>query len=211
MAEIVQLARLVWSGTLFTGESWSCSVHLAGPIGPLVPATTFEPAIKAWMTRPTSHLSGAARLTEIKFNSIDPVTGKYALPTSNNATVFPDVAGTENSAPGQLSLVVSTRTVLARGRGHAGRFYPPSGNPDSGVSTAAGQVTVAVAGDCAASASTLLTAINVATADFRVVVFSKAGQSVEPVTAVRVGRVYDTMRSRRSSLDENYQSAVVTD
>lgn len=208
MAPIVQLARLVWSGSLFQNETWSCSLHFNGPVGPLVPVGGFEAPLKAWMTRATSDISTAAKLLEIKFNSIDPVTGRYALPVSNNMVSFPVVAGASTGhGPPQITMAVSTRTELSRGRGHAGRFYPP--NPPELLDAATGQVNASVAAGMAASAATLIQALNAVDPQFTAVVFSKAAQSVEVITGVRVGRIYDTMRSRRTSLVEDYQSAVV--
>lgn len=208
MAPVVQLARLVWSGSLFTDESWSCSLHFNGPVGPLVPALSFEAALKAWFTRAGSRISDAAKLEEIKFNSIDPITGRYALPVSNNAVSFPVVSGVSAAAPGQLTLAITTRTALARGRAHAGRFYPPTGQPAVALD-ASGREATTVAQSMAQSAADLIVALNLVDPTFTACVFSRAGQVQEPITHVAVGRVYDTIRSRRTSISEDYQEAAV--
>lgn len=214
MAPVVQLARLVWSGPLFTAESWSCSLHMhnAGSAVPM-PAAAYAPAIKAWMIRSGSNLSLAAKLQEVKFNRIDPLTGRYAGPVSNNFLVEPVVAGIRPSGPGQLSLALTTATALPRGRAHAGRFYPPTGNPQSTTSPfttvdgATGQISVTAAEAMGDSAALLVTELNAVDPAYKAVVFSKAGQIVEAITHIRVGLVYDTMRSRRSRLAEAHLSA----
>lgn len=202
------LYRLVWGGRLFDTEGWSCSLHVGSAAGLNLAASTFNAALVAWMARPGSAISSAARLDFVKFNQINPLTAKYSLPSSNEVIQNDLAVGVASPQLPQLSLAVSTRTVFARGRAHAGRFYPPSGvvssvQPDGRVSSAA-----AIA--AASSAATLLQGINTAVgAGSRVVVFSRVGQFAEPVTNVRVGRVMDTMRSRRTSLLEDYAQAVV--
>lgn len=207
MAPVVNLARLVWSGTLFTNESWSCSLHFhnTGSAVPM-PASAYSAAIEAWMTRVTSHISAAAQLKEVKFNKIDPTTGKYTSQTSNNHVLVSVIKGAQLSAPGQISLAVSTRTALTRGRGHAGRFYPPNGMPQA-IGVADGTATASFAEAIGDSAATMIDALHAVDPMFRAVVFSKAGQSVEVITHLAVGRVWDTMRSRRRSLPELAVSA----
>lgn len=207
MAPVVHLARLVWSGPLFTSESWSCSLHFhnEGSAVPL-PASAYAAPLTAWMARAGSHLSSAAKLEEVKFNIIDPVTGLYQEPVSNNHLIPSPVPGLDSPTPGQLSLCITTGTALARGRGHAGRFYPPTGAPTA-IGPTDGTTTSAVAESMGDSAAQLIDALNAVDPMFRAVVFSKAGQLVQPITHLRVGRVYDTMRSRRAQLNELYVSS----
>lgn len=206
MAPVVQLARLVWTGPLFTDESWSCSLHFhnAGAAVPM-PAAAYADAIEAWMVRAGSRISAAADLAEVKFNNIDPVTGKYSLPVSNNHVVDPVVSGVAAVGPGQLSLAVTTATALARGRGHAGRFYPPTGLP-AALNGSDGTISAVIAEEVGDSAAQLINELNAVDPAYRAVVFSKVGQSVEVITHLRVGRIYDTMRSRRTSLQELHVS-----
>lgn len=201
MAPVATLYRLVWGGRLFDQESWSCSLHIGSTPGVNLAASTFSAALTAWMARASSNLSGSAKLDFIKFNQINPVTGRYSLPTSEELVQNDLAVGTVPAAFGQLSLAVSTRTALARGRGHAGRFYPPIG--DVAIDTITGLTNGTVVADVGTSAATLLRDINTSLAGTgQLVVFSKVGQSVETITGVRVGRVMDTMRSRRRSLVE---------
>lgn len=208
MAPVGTLYRLVWGGRLFTDETWSCSMHVDSDSGLNLAASNFTAALVAWMERSDSQISASAQLDFVKFNQINPITGRYALPTSNNDEQLTLAAGIRPAAPGQDTVAVSLRTALARGRGHVGRFYPPTGSqtPD-GLD---GLITAAIATTMSTSAATLVAAVNTAVGvGSRVVVFSKIGQSVEPVTAVRVGRVTDTMRSRRAQLRENYIQTVL--
>lgn len=208
MAPLVRLHRLVWGGKLGDSEGWSCSLHFNSPVDSNALASDFEPALIAWMGRASSRVAATAHLDEIKFNIIDPVTGKYQFPVSNTDVVPSSPAGTAPATPFQLTVAVSTRTALARGRAHAGRFYPPTGGWDA-VMDNGGRITTALAQGMADSASELIEALNAAFPMGNVCVFSKVGQIQEPVTHVQVGRVVDTIRSRRTSLDEDPQSSPV--
>lgn len=209
MAAVRNLYRLVFSGRLFAAESWSCSLHIdAGNLVVFDPSI-FQAALTTWFQSTDARISDAARLDEIKCNRINPVTGRY-IEGQTSALLQNDMAtGVAQATAPQLSVVISTRTALDRGRGHAGRFYPPSGAatplPDGRIQTVA-------AGSMATTAATLLSAINaqVLGSAGHLVVFSKVAQTVEPITGVRVGCVIDTMRSRRTSLPEEPQSAVLT-
>jgi hypothetical protein len=206
MAAVQTLYRLVWGGRLFDQESWSCSLSVGSPAGLNLAASDFKTALIAWMTRAGTQNSNAARLDFIKFNQINPVTGRYVLQVTNEIMQNDMAVGANQAGPGQLSVAVSTRTTLSRGRSHAGRFYPPTWATAPAVDT--GLITVAVAGGMATSAWGLVADVNtVLGADGEVVVFSKVGQIVQPVVGVRVGRVVDTVRSRRRSLNEDYQFA----
>lgn len=208
MAPVTNLHRLVWGGRLFTSETWSCSLYLGSDAGLNVAANSFVAPLTAWMLRVGSGVSNQAKLDFVKFNDINPITGRY-LPGPSNELLQNDMA-VGNAAAGapQLTVAVSTRTDLPRGRAHAGRFYPPTGAVSSYDST--GRISDAAALACATSAATLLQAINgVVGVTARVVVFSKIGQQVQVVNALRVGRVTDTMRSRRRQLAEEYKQVAV--
>lgn len=206
MAPVQRLWRLAWGGSLFTDEQWACSLHLHSASPPAITAAIFKAPLQAWMNSTGSLISNAASLEYVKFNEISPLTGRYILPTSDTALVTPPDFGTVGTSPAQLSLSVGITTVLARGRGHAGRFYPPTGSTGSALD-AQGREPASKTLGMAGAAVALINAINAAAAPAVVVVFSSIGQSVEVVTGVRVGRVWDTMRSRRSSIGEDYSLA----
>jgi hypothetical protein len=208
MAPVAKLYRLVFGGRLFDKEGWSCSLNIGSPTGFNLAASVFAPPIQAWVNA-SLNLSSAAKLDFIKSNEIDPLTGRYMLQNATNELIQNDQAiGKAAPGPGQLSVVVSTRTAQARGRAHAGRFYPPTGTPT--IDPLTGLISASTANLYASQAWTMITGINtiLATAG-SVVVFSKVGQSIEPVTGVRVGRVVDTMRSRRRALTEDYSYAPI--
>lgn len=203
MAPVSELHRLVWGGRLFTNESWSCSLHVNSVPGLNLAASNFQTAFVAWMGRGTSRVTTAASLDFIKFNTINPVTGRYTLPYSNELVSQNLAAGLAVATHGQLALAVSTTTALARGRGHAGRFYSPAGVFT--VDGTTGQINATEATGVLNSALTLCRDVNtILGAGSSLVVFSKIGQSVQPITGIRIGRVMDTMRSRRRSLNEDY-------
>jgi hypothetical protein len=156
--------------------------------------------------------SSAAKLDLIKFNAIGP-NGRYIASTLTTRTeVVPPTAGSSSVfPPPQLTIAVTLRTGRARGRGSRGRFYPPYPPVAVAVAEETGQITAAAAQTLGTAAVALIQALNNATSEtnpdvggLRVVVASDLGTGVfEPVTGVEVGRVVDTMRSRRTSLKED--------
>lgn len=216
MAPVQNLYRLVWGGRLFTSEQWTCSLHLDADILNGHTADHFQPALVDWMTRATSYISVAAKLDFIKYNRVVPfvlpngkTSMRYALQDTEQILQDDMAVGTTVQGPGQLTLAVSLRTALSRGRAHAGRIYPPTGG--LGVE-ADGRVGTNVTNAAAISYATLIRDINAVVAldgTASVVVFSNVGQVVQNVQSVRVGRVLDTMRSRRTSLAEEPASALV--
>lgn len=206
MAPVQTLYRLVWGGRLYEAEQWSCSLHVNSPAGLNLAASTFQAALTAWMGDGGAAINDKAHLDEIKFNEIVPTTGRYALPTTNVLAQNDIAVGTTQGGAPQLSLVISLRTALPRGRGHAGRFYSPTGNLGVGSD---GRISAVAAAGAAAAGAQLVSSINdvVAVGTGKVVVFSKIAQTVQEVTSVRVGRVIDTMRSRRTSLSEEPSAA----
>lgn len=209
MAPVRTLHRLVWGGRLFDTESWSCSLHFDAQDEVTLPASVFATDLVAWMTSAGARISGSAVLDFIKFNRIAPATGRYFNQQSNTHDQLDMATGTVERGEGQISVAVSTRTALARGRGHAGRFYPPTADLPIQID---GRITALLAQDMANAAAALISGLNDTTLaeGGQAVVFSKVAQTVEPILSVRVGRVPDTIRSRRSSLVEDPQSALLT-
>lgn len=217
MAPVNTLFRLVFGGRLFDTESWSCTLHTDGnDLLAGITAESFQPALVDWITRTPSNISMAAHLDYIKFNRVVPFvlpTGKtsmrYASQITEEAQQLDMAVGTVSAGPGQLSSVVSLRTALSRGRASIGRIFPPTGGISTGVD---GRTSTAVALAQATSAATLIRDINTVLAGqgtTSVVVFSNIGQVVNNVQTVSVGRVVDTLRSRRASLEEEPESAPV--
>lgn len=116
------------------------------------------------------------------------------------------VAGTATPGyPPQIAMCYSTVTARPRGRGAKGRwFYPTSAQ----VSTSSFQIPVEIRSAALSAAKLLLDQLNATNGGFgikwTVVVASDLAGTLEPVTAVRVGRALDKIRRRRNHVDEDY-------
>lgn len=211
-------------------EFWSTGLNVAqaspSPFGYMEAPTSSQmdavaTAVGAWWVRPTSMFSAQQHLRQITLAMVNDQgkvvvgnDGAYRQIKRNvGPTVGPQAAGYH---PYQVALVASliTPRVGAVGRG---RMFLPVHTAPLGVD---GRLSATDASGVAASLTTLIRDLNTAlvyppnvTPDGpqpRVVVSS--GGSVKqgippgnyPVTAVRVGRVFDTMRSRRRSQLEEY-------
>lgn len=205
MAVSGNLHKLVWGGSLSVTEQWSCSLHFSTIGTVLRDPSLASTALTAWMTRATTLVGSHTKFEWIKLNQVDPLTGRYTDPAQAN-TWFKPVAlgGLGGYGYPQLTLAVSTMTAVVRGRGHAGRFYPPVGASvpasDNGV------VALATVQGMASSALQLIQDLNNDLGG-KCVVFSKLGQVDNDITHVRVGRIIDTQQRRRRSLIEDYQSS----
>jgi hypothetical protein len=215
-----QHVLLTWGGTLPGGESWSCSLRTA-PM-PIVPgfvritdgdlsglAASYVPAVKTYHQSAQLQISNQAKLTWVKLAAID-LSGKY-VPDQLSVleTTFvglPGIAG--GQPPNQIALCVSTTTDQIRGYAHAGRFYLPM--PTFQPATD-GRITQSDADFARQASKTFLEAIaDVPGIDNDIsptpVVMSKHGNgTTRKITGVRIGRVLDTQRRRRSSVPEGYE------
>jgi hypothetical protein len=163
--------------------------------------------------RQATGISSTARLTSIKAAYVQAdgtwqgaeaayeVTGSWPGGAVNNGSEMPH-------AP-QVALAVTLRTASNTPRTR-GRFFLPA--PAWGSLSADGLVAEVQAGSTAGSVVQLIQALNnqpgFDQGDDRVIVASTFGANT-PVTSVSVGRVLDTIRSRRNALREAYVSAVV--
>lgn len=197
----IHLYRLSFGGTLFETETWACTMHIESTVFDAAMPAAFQTAIKNVVESPVARVSGGVELEWIKFNEIDPPTNNYLSETTANTFFYPTalMSGAMKS-PAQVSVAVSLRTALTRGRAHAGRVFPPTSVTDGSMGSD-GLLTESAANDIAGAWATCVSAIN-AVAGGRVVVWSHVGQIVEDVTAVRVGRVPDTQQRRREALPE---------
>lgn len=204
--------RLVVSGTLFTSEtySWGLSLVPTDPEGQVtferfsvVPQTVID-ALATFHV--AAGLSTAAKMTMVKLNEIG-TDGRY---THSGSTTFHEwttpVSGTGTpTMPPQVSQVVTLRTARTRGLAHAGRFYLPK---LTGAIQNDGRLAVGEGENQAEKVRTLIGVLNGVALGHRVGVASNQGDGAfEPVTHVEVGRVLDTMRSRRASLREDYETS----
>lgn len=216
-----EFVRLVMIGTLYAdvfNTTLSIVPSALGEIDiPAPDAATLEAIsedVAAWWT--LGEASGgpgfinAARLTSIKLNRIN-AAGHYTEAETNEWTYPSPIPGTSSGtlAP-QLSVAATLRTAIPRGRGSKGRMFLP---PTSRIVALGsdGRMSVANAAAQATSVKNLITSLNATyTLIGRVGVASNVGLGrFEHVTEVSVGRVVDTIRSRRSALEEDYQSVTV--
>lgn len=199
--------RLVVSGDLPGGEHFSWGLNLA-PVDWEVPAPEVVPqavidALTTFHTDQRVPLSSSAVMTTIKLNKIGP-DGRYV---SRSETVMHEfetgIAGYGTAGlPNQCAIAVTLRTAAKRGLAHSGRFYLPC---LVSLPLPGGQIAIGSADSIADQVTVLLNSLNVALDPWRVSVMSdvREGQR-RPVTHVEVGRVIDTMRSRRASIPEAY-------
>jgi hypothetical protein len=214
--------RLTCSGVLGTSSSaeerFSFGVSLADDMGGGDADRVIQPNdgqfddmvtdTTAFFGRAASQIAPHCRLTEVKLAKIGP-DGRY-LEDPFIAAVSQVGAGNFNIVyPPQVALAVSLNTSR-RGATGRGRFYLPC--PTVGLSTDTMVGDINGANSCRDSVKTWLDALNnepgIDVVNFGVCVASSKGYNTA-VTSVRVGRVLDTIRSRRRSLGEGYGPSAV--
>lgn len=201
-------------------EEWAFTIKSGGLAIPETVAGLQQPADELSLLYATQ-LAGLFRtdqtLTRVRIAAFDGNTQRTAL-DGNGAYMQADadtprpgivVPSTSNRMPIQTSLCVSLDTARAGARGR-GRFFLPwpavGIEADFRIST--------VSRDLVADAvQAFLDGINniglPGESNLQVSVVSSFGH-ITPVTGCRVGRVPDTMRSRRGDLLEDYVERVVT-
>lgn len=189
-----------WGGQ----EIWQTGFRLDSPT-PMIPAefAAVDSGVMTFLGNPALKFPAGCRYIGLKWSPVG-VDGKYGADGESVEWLkaSPSNGGSGNAYP-QIALVTSNRTARARGYASNGRNYWPSACPPLASD---GLISVADAESVRANAVFLIDAINDADVG-RVVVGSVAGAGrLEPVTAVRVGRVMDTQRRRRNNLAELYTS-----
>jgi len=153
-------------------------------------------------------ISGSAKLTSIKLNRIG-TDGRY-MDAETKQWIYPSPifgGGSGGGAP-QLSLVASLRGPDPRARAGKGRMYfPNSSAADGSLDLTTGQVTEVSATQHAQGVMNLLLSIDAAYVTNGVTAVAGIASNVgagawQPMAEIRVGRVVDTMRSRRNKLTE---------
>lgn len=209
--------RVTMSGRLGTNaegaEEWSTGFALVLPPGEavdLLPTTEFNTIrdlLAGWISSANACISNAVFLTEVQCAAIG-ADGRYIRTPEGGylrqqhffGEAAPRGARTSNRHPYQVAYVVSLRTLRAGAPGKGRMYMPcPAGEVDifGHISTADRDAMLTAArGTLAAVRSTVQP-------EFQVAVVSSKGVW-SPVTAVRVGRVLDTHRSRRGDLAEEY-------
>jgi hypothetical protein len=207
--------RITAIGTLgSTGEQFSYGLSMAqGASG----GSYFEPFMTAnedvfsdlcddvatYHGRATTRLRSAAVLTHVKVAPIGP-DGKYTADPYIKDYSVPGAESGGGATPPQIALCISLVTAR-RGPSGKGRFYLPL--PAWGVNSASFQIDGQNANDSRGSAVSLINDLNnqpgIDVLGMGVVVASTKGYNT-PVTGVRVGKLLDTVRTRRNKLQEAY-------
>lgn len=219
--------RIVAIGSLYGDEQFNFSLSVVPQGSPLDAVTeTFANSVGAviasWFDNAQGAtgvgITSAARLTSVKVNRIN-AAGLYQDPDSIENIVVGGVAGGGSGFPApQLTVAVTLATDVPRGRGSKGRFYLPPLASTTTMDNVTGKMTSTQADQICQGATALIDSINGVYAveydegDFnpRVGVASNAGAGVfRAATEIRIGRVVDTMRSRRASLTEQYSTRAV--
>lgn len=213
--------RLVMIGTLYTDDIFNVTLSFTPSGAGTLPAVTQTLAdavlaeVAEWWAQavigsPNTGgigITQSAKLTSIKLNRIG-TDGRYMDPETVEAITAP-VAGSQGTfPPPQLTIAATIRGALERSRAGKGRmFFPPSVYTPA-VGAVDGKLTTTQATAYGQGVVNLLAALNdvyfAASIPAVAGIASEAGagafQTVEKVT---VGRVVDTMRSRRNKLDED--------
>lgn len=209
MAYPANFLRLVATGTLFDVERFSYSLSLIG--SGTAPAEVPQGVIDAVAAfhQTTDFISNAAKLSTLKLNLLD-TQGRYVSQTDTVEYDYPTLVSGGSGQPTapQIALAITLRTAVRRGLASTGRFYVPA--PGGGVGPD-GRITTTRQEAAVLAGQTLVNSLNAALPGWTVGVVSDVREgAARPVTSVSVGRVLDTIRSRRASLNESHVDAPVT-
>lgn len=201
------------SGAIRGTEEWSIGLRILangfdGDEGDQIARlTSVRTAFESWWST-QNVISSACTVRTLKLNRVG-TDGKYLYDyTIRHDYATPLTAPASSTHPNQISLVATLETGFTRGLAARGRLFLPV--PPMPVGTD-GRLSQANAAGAATTVANLVSALNgVASIDDVVVMSQVNAGAVRPVTGVSIGRVLDTMRSRRTSLDEGRELAAVT-
>lgn len=203
-----------WGGA----EIWSCGLrlrHLGGDaLDPLRQETidtleTVAGIVQDYVTDADAGFSNGVSLAWVKLDAIRATTGQYAFPDNPNTfELEAPVPGTIPPYPPQVSYCVTMRGVYKRGPAARGRWFVPVGQAGVGAD---GRMNEATALGFADAAGTFLRALAEIDSGAGPDAWAPwlfgdgiSGSRESVISAVQVGRVYDTQRRRRNSLAEEY-------
>lgn len=212
--------RLVIGGTLYT-DDFNTTLSLVPVGGASLPAVSdalldaVATVVGAWFddsvggTPPGIGIITSCKLTYIKLNRIG-TDGRYVDAEAKEHVYTTPIPGSRSAfiAP-QLTAALTLRGSNERARAGRGRMYFPPSSVMTSIA-ADGRLDAAVTLDHAKGGLQLLSAVNDAYLAQGVAavagIASKTGAGAfQAVHHVSVGRVIDTMRSRRNKLDEDPQ------
>jgi hypothetical protein len=144
----------------------------------------------------------STQFSQAKVSRVDMASGIVDF-TLMAGTAFTGLA-TSSPLPPQVATAVTLNTAIVSRRTR-GRYYLPA--PITAASTTLGRI---LSGDQTTIANAIAAAHHVANAaGTALVVYSRAGRSVQDVTTIAVGDVFDTIRTRRDKLIEVYANVSV--
>jgi hypothetical protein len=206
--------RLTAIGTIFSVETFNWTLSLVpnfqGTVGAinLVP-TAIADAVEAFHRAVPG--SPSANLQQLKMARIG-TDGKYMddAPAVHDygAAGIPGQNFGTSRLPAQAAIAITLRSTASRGLANSGRFYIPA--MGAALENVDGLMTQANALSIANSAATMINAIDAAGEGQWVVGIASGGGvnstagAFRRVDTVEVGRVVDTIRSRRRNLPETY-------
>lgn len=209
--------RLVLIGTIY-GDIWNTTVSLIPTIGTPPPVSQMHldlisTTVGQWFPKTIANgglqFSPNVKLTSIKLNRID-VDGHYMDPDAMEKTYATPISGggTYNGPP-QLTIAATLRGANDRALAGRGRMYFPLSENCQTVASD-GRLQAAQSLAFATNVKGLMANLDQAylanSIGCKVGVASKTrGGAFQALHQVTVGRVVDTMRSRRSSLAEDPQ------
>jgi hypothetical protein len=167
-----------------------------------------DDVISYWQD-PAALVSVFARITSIKIADVQP-DGKWRNGVATYERTSPGIPGGSQGAGGtlthapQVALAVTLRTAINSPRTR-GRFFLPL--PTATVPGGSGLMDSGQATGVAERTATLFTQVNNQPGfdnNGNVVVVASTFGAITPVTSVSVGRVLDTITSRRNALKESY-------
>lgn len=166
MTTVVPHVRLSWGGVLGNpaAEIWTNTLKWANDqsLAPTRAALVGAAAAVAvplmdWFVKPASQISNAAHLNWVKLNYVN-ANGKQRDTDTVIFDIPPGVIGLD--MPGRpvwiQSYALTLRTGLSRGRGHAGRIFPPACGNNQMFDPATGYTTDVAASGMALSFGTAI-------------------------------------------------------
>lgn len=190
-----------------TAEDWVFGMRFSGSATPTQAfADAAAAAAKTWIQNSATGYTAQTTLTEVKVAPIG-TDGLY-IPGGIAISSFPSGAvGTLSSTnihPPQIAWAMSLQSAQPRGPVHQTRVYLP-GPAFAMESASSARVSVGLTGGALAPFRTMILAMNAIGFGSLSVKSKKFGQDATVVT-LRLGRALDTIRSRRTSIVEDYQT-----
>lgn len=209
MVYVQPFLRVRIEGPLGGGvERYSFGMNLVAPEATAAPteiSEDFASDVAAWFTG-SSNIGNAARLETLKVNLIG-TNGKYVSPSTvrYDWTSPLPVPSAASNFPFQIAVAVTFATSIGRGRASKGRMYLPV--PAGSVEAPANGIPDAYVSSYLVGARALADILEEHCPGWSHGVVSNIGAGSQAiVTEYRCGRIYDTIRSRRESLSEEYES-----